>query len=107
MIHPETFQLSKHAITRRLKRGLSDLQIALAMDFGQRVHGTGAEICFLGRRDIPDWIHPRYAARVEGTVVVLADDGTVVTAYRNPDAMRDLRKLEGRPREPRVGSSCH
>lgn len=104
MIHPEAVKLNKHAARRRMEREITDLQVALAIDFGRRIYGTGAEICFLGRRDIPDWLHPRYAERVEGTVVILADDGTVVTTYRNPGAISDLKKRAKLPRKPRVRS---
>lgn len=102
MIHLEAVKLTKHAAQRRMEREITDLQVALALDFGQRVRGTGVEICFLGRRDIPAWLHPRYAERVEGTVVVLGHDGSVVTTYRNPNAMWDLRKQEKRSRDPRT-----
>ena len=102
MLHPETVKLSKHAKTRCQEREISRLQIALAVDFGQRVNGTGVEICFLGRRDIPEWLDRRYAERVEGTVVILGHAGEAVTTYRNRDAMRELRKRKKLPRDPRT-----
>ena len=98
MICADTIQMTKHATERRLKRGIQDLQVSIAIDFGQRVHGTGVEICFLGRKDIPDWVNPKYAERMEGTVVVLSSEGAVITTYRNPEYMSTLRKRAGLPR---------
>jgi aspartyl aminopeptidase len=98
MTSAHAIQMTKHARERQLKRGIHDLQVSLAMDFGQRVHGTGVEYCFLGRSDIPDWVHPRYAERMDGTVVILSTEGTVITTYRNPEYMPRLRKRARLPR---------
>lgn len=99
MISPETIQMTKHAAEQQLKRGIRDVEVSLAIDFGHRLFGTGVEYRFLGRDDIPDWVDRRYAERAAGTVVILAPDGTVRTTYRNGDCLKELRRRSGRPRK--------
>ena len=94
--------MTKHAAQRQAQRCISDLQLSLTLDYGQRVHMSCAEICFLGRKDIPDWIDPRYADKMDGTVVVLSPDGAVITTYRNPDYLHRLRTRAGSPKKPRA-----
>jgi hypothetical protein len=101
MVNTDIIQKTKHAAERQSKRGILDQQMGLAMDFGQRFHGTGVEYCFLGRKDIPEWIDPWYAERMDGTVVILSRDGVVITTYRNRKYLPRLRKRTGVPRDSR------
>lgn len=105
MIRPEENRVTAHAAARQSARGIDDLAVALAIDYGRRTYGTGAEICFLGRRQIPAWIHPRYAEKLDGTVVVLGRGGEVITVYRDQAANGRIRRKERLPRSEAARSS--
>jgi hypothetical protein len=65
---------------------------------GRRIQRTGVTFYFLGRRDMPEVDQSAsWASRLEGTVVLLAPDGEVVTVYRNRHALRTIaRKMKYR-----------
>lgn len=61
--------------------------------FGKPVHRTGVTFYILRKRDIP-LEHRRndVYAKLEGAVILVGDDGGVVTTYRNKRAYRQVRK---------------
>lgn len=90
--------LSRHARFRASQRGLSDDEISFVLFFGRRLHRTGIRFVFLGQRDIPD-THRRTHGHLAGATVLVSHDGTVLTVYKNPDAIRVIKKKDKRARE--------
>lgn len=86
--------LTNHARARMSARRLSEAAIAAVMRYGRLVRVRGAEIYAIGRREVERYrangIDLRMVAGVQ--VVCAADDGSIVTAYRN----HDFRKLRAR-----------
>jgi hypothetical protein len=75
--------------------------------WGAPIEQNGATVFFLGRRHLPADLAPADAARLEGTVAVVARDGAVLTTFRCrrlPSVMRRRPRLgqRGPHREPRV-----
>jgi len=85
---------SCHAGERCAQRNISPTDIAFVMRFGHLLHTGGAVFVFLGRRDIPDdCLADQHLARLEGTTLVLSrEDNSLITAYRNKKALRDIRR---------------
>ena len=84
-----------HALNRQAQRNLSDDDVQFVLRYGRRIHSAGALHIFLGGRDIPSTkeLAQRYG-RLEGTVLVLAqlaDELTLVTAYRNRRGLKAVR----------------
>jgi hypothetical protein len=93
-----SFYVSRHFWSRAQQRKISDSQIKVTLQFGTRVwnRGEGCYAKILLRKDIPDSISHDTARRIEGTVVIVSETGTLVTTYRNPEIrIVDLKK---RPR---------
>ena len=84
---------SEHARRRCAQRNIETEAVEMARQYGRKVHRTGVVFYFLGIRDIPASLrqHERYR-RLEGTTVVAADDGDVITVYRNPAGLRKIKK---------------
>ncbi len=93
-----TIQPTHHVQLRQAQRNISDQDVAFVLHFGRRIHNAGALHVFLGRRDLPaDRRLRRRFERLVGTVLVLCDDGetsVLVTAYRNRNALRELRRKQ-------------
>lgn len=90
--------LTLHSERQIARRGLTPVQVAYVLTYGQRLHRAGVLICFLRQRDIPIWdrANPE-AARLEGVAVVLSKDGgTVITVWRN--ARRGLKNIRRKPK---------
>ena len=89
---------SSHAACRAARRNVRRDGVAYVLAYGRVYHRTGARFHFLGARDLPaeDRRDP-WAARLVGTVVVVASDGEIITTYRNRRAPRRIaRKLKYR-----------
>ena len=85
----QTF-FSPHALVRMRQRGIDPRQIDTILDWGLEFPQRNGRVAYLfGRRQarraaLPGWL----ARRLAGTVVVLASDGTVVTAIRTGSTRR-------------------
>ena len=94
---PPSYWLTYHGLRRTAQRNLAPDQVAYTLAHGRRVRRTGVDFYFLGARDLPpaDRRDAR-RARLIGTVLIVKN-GAVITAYRNPDALRCIkRKLKYR-----------
>lgn len=89
---------SSHAARRAARRNVRRDGVAYVLVYGRLCFRTGARFFFLGARDLPyeDRCDP-WAARLVGTVVVMASDGEIITTYRNRRAPRRIaRKMKYR-----------
>jgi hypothetical protein len=83
--------LTAHATRRMKQRAISQTALDAALRWGTPIEQNGATVFFLGRRHLPADLTPAEAARLEGTVVVVARNGTVITTFRSrrlPTVMR-------------------
>ncbi len=83
---------SAHFQQRQAQRKLTDEQIDLALRFGEKFYQGNDCVYFLGRKRIPRVIDPESARRLDGTTVVVGGDQSLVTAFRNPEFRRHLRR---------------
>lgn len=90
--------LTAHAQLRCAQRNISRRSIEYIVEHGTRIHRTGVTFYILRGRDIPsaDRRMDTYA-KLEGTVLLVSDDGCVLTVYRHQGAYRRVaRKLKYR-----------
>ena len=87
-----------HARSRGAQRNVAPDAVDYVLAHGRLIQRTGALFFFLGRRDTPPADRGMsWAARLEGTTVLLAPDGAVITIYRNRRGARAIaRKLKYR-----------
>ena len=100
-------RLTRHATRRMQQRAISPAALDAVLRWGTQIEQNGATVFFLGRRHLPAELAPADAARLEGTVAVVARDGAVITTFRSrrlPSVMRRRPRLGQRDphREPRV-----
>lgn len=83
--------LTSHALARMYARRFSQGAIRAALQHGREVHGRGAVIFAIGRKEV---MRARRSGidltGCEGIHVVCSREGTIMTVYRNHD-LRDLR----------------
>ena len=98
---PVPLRLSEHAYLQACRRRIPLSHISLAVERGTRIYqDDGATLHHLGRRMLPSELPHSLAARLEGTTVVRAHDGAVITVYRTHRIPRLMRR-RGRPRRRR------
>ena len=82
-------RLARHAQKQMTRRRLSMRDIAMVLEFGRLLHERGAEIYFLGRKEIKHFRQEGIPLEsLNGIHVVCGDEGRILTVYRN-------RKLGG------------
>jgi len=90
-------RLTPYATRRMQQRAISHAALDAVLRWGTRIEQNGATVFFLGRRHLPADLAPADAERLEGTTVVVARDGTLITTFR-------CRRLPSRMRRrPRLG----
>ncbi|SRR5579875_758329 len=96
---PRGLHMSRHGAKRAAQRNIPLDALEYVMTYGRTMRRTGALFYFLGHRDLPPMDrHNARIARLVGTVVIV-EGGSVITLYRNPAALRDIkRKLKYRTR---------
>ena len=89
----QPLSLSRHAQARAARRNVVFDAVEYVLMHGRMVQRTGATFYFLGKRDIPAPDRRKAeAARLAGTVVLVASTGEVITVYRNQHALPTIRR---------------
>lgn len=96
--HETALLVSQHAASRTARRNVPPDALDYVLTYGRRIQRTGVTFYFLGRRDLPPADRQTgWAARLEGTVALLGNDGQLITVYRHRKALRAIqRKLKYR-----------
>lgn len=91
-------RFSSHARLRSARRNVARNAAEYVLIHGRSIQRTGVMFVFLGWRDIPweDRCDSR-VARLAGTILIVAEDGSIVTLYRNSRGWRTIcRKMKYR-----------
>jgi len=90
---------NKHAQMRMGQRGISERFVAMALRYGRTVHARGAAYRVIGHKEVARCAEFGFdISEADGVHVLVAPDGSVVTAYRN----HELRKIRPSKRRHRV-----
>lgn len=98
--------LTEHAKIRAQQRNISEDAIEFAQEFGEMVRQCGCFVYFLGKRAV-NRAHQRglNLREWENTVVVLSDDGVVVTTYKQSGLKLGKLSKRFKRHESRTGHS--
>ena len=84
---------TQHFAAREAERGLPAGTQDYILTWAQPVYRSGRSFWTLRRKDLPaEEQQSKLAARAMGWVLVLANDGSLVTTYWNPNAVGHLKK---------------
>lgn len=90
--------ISDHALMRMGQRGISEKIVALVLRHGRTVHARGATYRVIGHKEVSRCAQQGIdLTDADGVHVLLAADGSVITAYRN----HELRKIRPTKRRHR------
>ena len=86
-------QMTDHAQVRCAQRQIDPETFAFIKKYGRKIWRTGVAFYFLGKRDIPQKLRgdDRFA-KLEGVILLVSADGTLITTYRNPNGLKTIRK---------------
>ena len=84
---------TQHTRKRGARRNVAPDAVDYVLTYGRMIRRTGATFYFLGRRDIPPCDRrASWASRLEGSIVIVAPDGVVITIYRNRRGLRPIAR---------------
>lgn len=89
-------QFSNHAAKRVSQRGIESAVVAEIIKYGTRIHKQGFVFHFMPKADIQMYYHKDDRKRFESVIVLTSQDGCVVTTYRNPDAVGEIKRKSKR-----------
>ena len=86
-------KLSKHARRRGAQSNLCERDVDLVRRYGVLEHRTGVRFYFVRKQEVERYrtVEPRLA-KLHDIVMVLSQDNTVITLYRNRKALKDIRR---------------
>ena len=87
---------TKHSRKRTSQRGISRQMIQDTLDFGTCTWKQGLEFYTMLRKDLKDRFEPGYAEKVEGVVVIMSEDGYILTTYKNRSGHKRISKKSKR-----------
>ena len=87
-------QFSRHGRQRAAQSNLSEDDVDLVRRYGVLEHRTGVRFYFIGRREVERYRHvaPRLAKLHDIVMIVSQDGDTVITVYRNRQALKHIRR---------------
>ena len=93
MTFPTQAKLSRHARHRGAQSNVCERDLELVRLYGVLEHRTGVRFYFVRKQEVERYrsAEPRLA-KLHSIVMIVADDDTVITVYRNRNALKDIRR---------------
>jgi hypothetical protein len=85
-------QFSAHSVKRCQQRAVSNWAIKQAILKGEKIYKQGNTFHFLKRKFVISNYPPQQHNQLIDLVVLMADDNTIITAYKNPDAIGNIKR---------------
>lgn len=88
------FVHTNHSLIRSNQRGISNLAISLAIEYGRCFQRQGLDFFVLGTKSLPKNIENNIKEKIENTVVILTPNNEIITCYKERNAMRHISKKQ-------------
>ena len=83
---------TKHAQNRCQQRAISAWDVDQVLNFGNAIHKQGMRFMFIPKKDIRTFYQPDKQSSLEDLMILVAQDGAIITAYRNNDAVKNVKR---------------
>jgi hypothetical protein len=85
-----------HAQNRCQQRAISAWDVDQVLNFGNAIYKQGMRFMFIPKKDIRTFYHPDRQSSLEDLIILVAGDGAIITAYRNNDAVKKVKRKSKR-----------
>lgn len=89
----DNINLTYHALSRSSARNIKLSDIDLCLRFGEKIHKTKIKFYFMSKKALKN---NNIDFCIEGLCVLVSNDNTIITAYKNKDAISNIKKLSKR-----------
>lgn len=81
-----------HAKNRMQQRAITSYAIEQISQFGQIIYKQGLKFKYLPKKTIKLFYPPHLQQELQDVMILVANDGTVITTYRNENAVKHVQK---------------
>lgn len=87
-VFPANF--SNHSLKRINMRRIDQRYIDICLNYGKKIYRTGIVFYVLLKKTVDKLHLPK---EIEGLCILVAHDNTIITVYKNRDAISEVKKL--------------
>ena len=80
-----------HAQNRCQQRAISAWDVDQVLNFGNAIYKQGMRFMFIPKKDIRTFYQPDRQSSLEDLMILVGPDGAIITAYRNNDAVKNVK----------------
>jgi hypothetical protein len=92
---------TQHGSRRLQQRGIARWVILELLQHGDRIYRHGLIFYYMPKREIERYYPPQKRKELRGLVVLISEDGLVITAYKNSSAVHRAKRKRKRNSEPK------
>lgn len=85
-----------HAQNRCQQRAISAWDVDQVLNFGNAIYKQGMRFMFIPKKEIRTFYNPENQTSLEDLMILVAADGAIITAYRNTDAVKNVKRKSKR-----------
>lgn len=86
------WDLTEHCERRMRQRSIDSELLMMALEFGEEIFKQGAIFHVVTKKSMPTHLDATLRRKLENLVVMVSDDASVITCYRNKEGMKYIKK---------------
>ncbi len=87
-------QHTNHSLIRSEERGIDNMMITLVIEYGKLFQKQGLEFYVMGEKNLPNGIDHKLQGKVKNTVVVVGENGQIVTCYKGRAVLKHIQRKQ-------------
>jgi hypothetical protein len=87
---------SQHAKCRLQQRAINPWAIEQIMKHGEIIYKQGMKFMYMPKKLLKLFYAPNLQVEIQDIMILVSNDGTVITAYRNENAVKHVQKKSKR-----------
>jgi hypothetical protein len=89
-----SLQHTNHSLIRSEERGINNMMITLVIEYGKLFQKQGLEFYVMGEKKLPNGIDHNLQGKVKNTVVVIGENGQIVTCYKGRAVLKHIQRKQ-------------
>ena len=85
-----------HAKCRMQQRAINSWTVEELTKYGQVIHKHGMKFMYMSKKNIKQFYPPNEQSEIQNVMILVAKDGTIITAYKNETAVKHVQKKNKR-----------
>ena len=87
---------SQHAKCRLQQRAITPWALEQIMKYGEIIYKQGMKFMYMPKKLLKLFYAPNLQVEIQDIMILVSNDGTIITAYRNENAVKHVQKKSKR-----------